>query len=101
MDDKTLKVLEAHRRVVIAQWREIEATSRALGNKVLESHAREQAELLEDPPVKLGDAVATLTHALGIPQCDDCKKRQTALNKVDTRKGLISTVKNIVKAIAS
>lgn len=101
MDNKNLEVLEAHRTRVIAQWRELEAVARKAGNKILEEHARKHAELLEDPPVKLGDAVATLTHALGIPQCDDCKKRQAAMNRVDTRKGFVNTVKGIFKAITN
>jgi hypothetical protein len=101
MDNKNHERLEAHRQRVIAGWRRLEVLGRAAGNKVLEAEARKQAELLEDPPVKLGDAFATLTHALGIPQCDDCKKRQAAMNKVDTRKGFVNTVKGIVKAIAS
>ena len=30
----------------------------------------------------LGDAIATVTDALGIEQCDGCKKRQDKLNKL-------------------
>jgi hypothetical protein len=30
----------------------------------------------------LGDAIATVTDALGIEQCDGCKKRQEKLNKL-------------------
>lgn len=30
--------------------------------------------------MRLGDAVKTLTSALGIPQCDECKVRQEKLN---------------------
>ena len=30
----------------------------------------------------LGDAIAKVTHALGIEQCDACKERQQKLNKL-------------------
>jgi hypothetical protein len=30
----------------------------------------------------LGDAIAKVTHALGIEQCDDCKERQQKLNRL-------------------
>lgn len=101
MENKNLAALEVRRTILIAQWRELERVSKLSGNTVLEEHARKHAELLEDPPVKLGDRFATLTHALGIPQCDDCKKRQAAMNRVDTRKGILHTVKGVLKAITS
>ena len=32
--------------------------------------------------MKLGDAVKKVTDAVGIPQCDKCKKRQAELNEL-------------------
>lgn len=92
----TEEVLEARRVKLAAGWRRVEAAAKVANNKIMEAHARHHAELLEDPPVKLGDRVATLTHALGIPQCDGCKRRQAAMNRIDIRKGLLHTIKGIV-----
>lgn len=32
--------------------------------------------------MKLGDTIATITHALGIEQCESCKERQQKLNRL-------------------
>ena len=37
------------------------------------------------PSRGLGDSVKKVTSALGIPQCDGCKKRQRGLNKLTER----------------
>ena len=36
--------------------------------------------------LKLGDKIASVTDALGIPQCGGCKKRQNYLNNMFTNK---------------
>ena len=44
--------------------------------------------------MKLGDAVKSVTETLGIPQCEECKKRQEYLNSLsDKLKELFGGVK--------
>ena len=54
---------------------------------------------LERP--RIGDAIAGMTSALGIKPCGDCKKRQAALNTVDTTKPTIDVIKDIFRALTS
>ena len=42
----------------------------------------EQRAKGENRPRGLGDVIATMTKAVGIPQCAGCKKRQETLNKI-------------------
>ena len=43
---------------------------------------------------RLGDAVKSVTEALGIPQCPPCEERQRKLNALDDRiRGAVGKVK--------
>lgn len=42
----------------------------------------EAAEAMADDGIGLGDLVAALTKRLGIRECDGCRRRKAALNRV-------------------
>jgi len=99
MDD--LQKLEDRRLQIIATWKQLGDVARASGSKELEEHARKHQAALEEPPTKagLGDWIANLTKAVGIPPCDQCKKRQAALNSLDTSKPVNELVRDVFRAI--
>lgn len=76
-----LELLEYRRKILVDGWRKLEKNADAAGMDAMRDAAREQIDLLDRP--RAGDWVANFTKALGIPQCDQCKKRQEAMNKVD------------------
>lgn len=49
---------------------------------------------LEEAGLKLGDAIAWVTHKMGIQQCAPCKARQEILNNVG-KHGWAATIKQI------
>ncbi len=99
MDD--LERLEARRQTVISTWKNLGDVAQAAGVKELEEHARKHQRKLEDPPTKegLGDWIANLTKAVGIPPCAECKKRQAALNALDTSKPATELARDVFKAL--
>ncbi len=90
--------LERRRAALAARWKRLADSASKANNPTLEAHALAEFNKLEHP-VQLGDRVATLTKALGIPPCDDCKKRQAALNQVDTTQSLYHVIQAAALAI--
>lgn len=93
--------LEARWRARVGMWKKLADTARASGSKELEQHARKHQQMLEEPPTRegLGDWVANLTKSVGIPPCEECKRRQNALNSIDTSQPIAFVVRAVFKAL--
>ncbi len=93
--------LMTRREAIISTWRTLTGSARAARLPELEEHALHHQRMLEEPPTKegLGDWIANLTKAVGIPPCDECKKRQAALNALDTTKPAAELARDVFNAI--
>lgn len=92
-----LELLEQRRKTLADGWRNLAEHADASGNVELRDAAREQLDLLERP--RPGDWVASFTKALGIPQCDKCKKRQAAMNAVDMSRPAPQVIRDLFLAL--
>ena len=86
-------------RLIAQKWKQLATSARRAGNTVLAEHAERSAAEVER--VKIGDVIAGMTSALGIKPCGDCKKRQAALNTVDTTQPTVDIIKDIFRALTS